>query len=331
MSFWASIKEKIERIKPKVSVLPWRSIFVFLFFLIIAYIFWLMLFFQQENVDGTYRIPLKYTNVPEDVVFNNPLPGFIDISVSDKGSEIFMLDIKKQDSMEIDVGMLKDEGVSTLQGDQLRQYIRSYLAPSTNIKGYFPMNINLKTSKLESKELRVRFDGEITTSRGNLVADSVTFIPEKVIAYGSRESLKALRDAPTEFTVINNLKATSQLPINISAVEGVKFSPSSVEIYIPVKEYTEQSFDVPIEASHVPKNLDVKFFPSRAKVTFSVTLDDYKKIAQEDFAIVLDYRKFSKNEDGKVQLELTDSPSTILEPRISPSTVEFLFETSTKK
>lgn len=76
----------------------------------------------------------------------------------------------------------------------------------------------------------------------------------------------------------------------------------------------------------MPSNLDVKFFPSRAKVSFSVTLEDYRQISQENFSIVLDYREFRDNENGRVQLELTQSPSFIVEPRLNPSSVEFLFE-----
>ena len=291
-----------------------------------ALIFWLMLFFQKENVDGTYRIPLKYINIPEDVVFDNALPQFIEVSVADRGSEIFMLDITKKDSLEIDVSEFIESGNSVLQGDQYRQLVRSQLAPSTTIRGYYPMNISLATSRLESKELLVAFDGEITTSRANLVADSATFIPETVIAYGSRQSLDQLEHAVTEYTVFKNLKATSQLPITINPVEGVRFSPNQVDIFIPIEEFTERTFDIPITATHLPDNLDVKFFPSRATVTFSVTLEEYRKIVPEDFEIALDYRQFHDNEEGRVSLELSQSPSTVVNPRVSPASVEFLFE-----
>ena len=188
------------------------------------------------------------------------------------------------------------------------------------------MNISLAASELQSKELLVTFDGEITTSRANLVADSATFIPEHVIAYGSGEKLEKLETAATEYTVYRNLNATSQLPININSVEGVKFSPSRVEIYINIEEYTEKSFELPIVATHLPPNLDVKFFPSRANVSFSVKLEEYKKIVPEDFAVELDYRVFNENKDGRVELELTRSPSSVVDPRISPTSVEFLFE-----
>ncbi len=324
------IKAFVEKWKPKAaaffSTFPWKNSLFFLFFFLLAFIFWLMLFFQKENVEGTYRIPLKYVNVPEDVVFDHPLPEYLEVSITDNGAAVFRLDISKKDSLEINVTEFTEGGNSSLQGDQYRQLIRSRLFTSTNIRGYYPMSINLSTSKLQRKELKVAFDGEITTSRANLVADSVSFLPESVTAYGSRESLNKLEKATTEYTVFKNVKATSQLPVAINQVEGVKFVPDEVEIFIPVKEYTERTFEVPITATGLPGRLDVKFFPSRVSVSFSVTLEEYRKIAPEDFEIRLNYRTFHQNEDGRVELQLSKSPAAAQNIRISPSSVEFLFE-----
>lgn len=331
MEVKAIIKKWQPGIKAFFSTFPWKNVLAFLFFLALAFIFWLMLFFQKENVDGTYRIPLKYTNIPDDVVFDNPLPPFLEVSVADNGAQIFRLDMRKRDSLEINVTEITEGGNKVLQGSQYEQLIRTQLFPSTNIRGYYPMSISLASSKLQSKELPVVFDGEITTSRANLVADSATFIPEVVMAYASQQSLDKLKGAITEYTVFKNLKATSQLPIRINNIEGVKFIPSQVDIYIPVQEYTERTFEVPITATHMPAKLDVKFFPSRANVTFSVTLEEYKKIVPEDFSIKLDYRKFHSNEDGRVEVELTERPASIINPRISPISVEFLFESKSDR
>lgn len=328
------IKAFIEKWQPEAkaffSTIPWKNVLAFLFFLLLAFIFWLMLFFQKENVESTYRIPLKYTSIPDDVVFDNPLPSFLEVSVADNGGQIFLLDLRQKDSIEINITEITEGGNTMLQGDQYRQLIRGRLFPSTTIRGYYPMSISLASSKLQSKELPVTFDGEITTNRANLVADSATFIPETVMAYGSQQSLNELKNAVTEYTIFKNLKATSQLPVNINHVEGIKFVPSQVEIYIPVEEFTERTFEIPITAVHVPKKLDVKFFPSRANVTFSITLEEYKKIVPEDFSIQLDYRKFNSNEDGRVELELTHTPASVVNARISPASVEFLFESKTE-
>ena len=105
----------------------------------------------------------------------------------------------------------------------------------------------------------------------------------------------------------------------------MKFSPDQVEAFILIEEHGA-CFQVPIVTTHLPKDMDVKFFPSRVTVTFSVTLEEYKKIAPEDFEVNLDYRTFHDNEDGRVAVELTNSPSTVVNPRLSPTSVEFLFE-----
>jgi hypothetical protein len=330
MDLKAVFREWMPKVKDYFSTFPWKNTFTFLFFILMAFIFWLMLFFQKENVEGTYRFAIKYTNIPEDVVFNNPLPQYIDISITDDGSEIFKLDITKKDTLVIDVADITEGGTSILQGEGFRQLLSSQFASTTRIRGYYPMTISLATSKLESKELKVTFDGEITTSRANLVADNISFIPPTVTAYGSKESLKSLNTAITEYTIFKNINATSQLPVTIYPIEGIKFSPPEVEIYIPIVEYTERTFEIPIKANHLPRNLDVKFFPSRATVSFSVTLDQYREISPEDFDINLDYRTFHENKDGRVELQLTKKPSTILDPKISPTSVEFLFETSSR-
>lgn len=324
-----NIKQIIDKWMPKIqavfSAIPWKNLLAFLFFLVVAFIFWLMLFFRQ-NVESTYKIPLKYTNIPEDVVFDNPLPQYIEVRLSDKGSEIFLYDLVRRDSLEINVEENQTNKINVIQGNQFYQLINSRLSPSTKILGYYPPSISLATSKLEKKELLVKFDGEIATSRANLVADSATFIPERVIAYGSAKALAKLEKALTEYTVFNNLKATSQLKIKLKTIDGIKFVPSEAEIYIPVKEFTERTFEVSITCQNLPPGMDAKFFPSRVNVAFSTTLEEYKKIAPEDFEIKLDYNKFKSNENGRVDLELTATPPAVRNVRISPSSVEFLFE-----
>lgn len=322
----ASTKEKwTPKIKLFLSSLNWKNILLFFGFSIVAFIFWLMLFFQRD-IEATYKIPLKYTNIPDDVVFDTSLPNDIEIRVADKGSEIFRYTFVLNDSVEIDIDKYKEERINNLQGTELTQLIRTQLSQSTNLKAYYPINISLATSKLQKKELKVVFDGVISTSRSNLVADSATFVPETVMAYGSQSQLSEISSAVTEYTLFNNLKATSQLKVKIMPVGGIKFVPNEVEIYIPVLEYTERKFEVPITVRNAPDDIDVKFFPSQTEVSFSVTLDEYKKIAPEDFEVQLDYKKFFKNENGRVDLELSENPSAIRNVKLSPSSVEFLLE-----
>ena len=157
------------------------------------------------------------------------------------------------------------------------------------------------------------------------MADSVTFLPENHSIRITRITWKT----GTCCHGVHNLQEPEghlTVPITINRVEGVKFVPEQVEIFIPIEEFTERTFEVPITATGLPASLDVKFFPSRANVSFSVTLEEYRKIVPEDFEIRLKYRDFQRNEDGRVELQLSKRPEAVQNVRISPASVEFLFE-----
>lgn len=303
----------------------WTNTLTFLVFLILSAIFWLMLFFQRD-VEASYKIPLKYVNVPHDVVFDYALPKDIEIRVGDKGSEIFRYTFFLKDTIEIDVAHYQQERIENLQGTELTQILRTKLFKSSNLRAYYPAHISLATSKLEKKELRVVFDGEITTGRNNLIADTIEFQPETILAYGSRNQLAELSEAVTEYTQFSNLKASSLLNIKIKPIQGIKFVPNQVDAYISITEFTEQKFEIPIKVINAPPNIDVKFFPSHTEVSFSVTLEAYKKIIPEDFVIELDFTKFHENENGRVVLKLSQNPDEAHNIKLSPTSVEFLLE-----
>lgn len=317
--FW----DKLRAVFTKIA---WGKVIPFFVFLILAFIFWLLIFFQNKS-EGNLRIPLKYINIPEEEVFVNPMPQYIDLRIRDLGSNLFKYYFfSGKDSLIIDVAKEHKEKNEKLQMNQLNPMIRSKLSVSTELIGYVPGIISLETSKLQSKTVPVMFDGEMRTSGGHLVIDSVLIIPNEVKVYGTKEQLKDISQIATEYSVFENLKATSQLKAKLKAIEGITMNPTEVELYIPIHEFTERQFEVLITTKNQPAKLDVKYFPSKVKITFAVTLDDYKKIAPEDFEIQIDYNTLKNIQGDQVKLELSKFPHSIINPHISPETVEFLFE-----
>jgi hypothetical protein len=304
---------------------PWKNLLLFSAFLLVAFSFWLMAFFRKDNVEGQYTIPIKYINVADDEVFNILPPETIEIGLQDVGANIFFNSFSRRDTLIIDVASYRDRGIAALQGVDMQALVRQIFSSGHSLI-LNPASISLELSKLQSKVLPVVFDGEIATNRANLVAGDVIFIPESVTAFGSQQMLDKLDAAVTEFTAFRNLRATSQFPVRIKVEEGVRFVPDEVEIHIPVEEFTERAVEVPITVINVPESLDVKFFPSRVTASFSVTLEEYRRISPEELKIVLDYKDFYRNENGRVALTLTTQPASIVNPRLSPSSVEFLFE-----
>ena len=218
------------------------------------------------------------------------------------------------------------ENNEKLQANQITQLVRTKLSVNTVLIGYTPAVISLETAKLQSKTVPVVFDGEMRTSAGHLVIDSVLLIPNEVKVYGTGEQLRNISQVVTEYSVFENLKATSQLKVKLKAAEGLTLKPNEVEVYIPIHEFTERQFEINITTKNQPDKVDVKFFPSKVKITFAVTLEDYKKIAPEDFEIKIDYNSLKNLPGDQIELKLSKSPPSIINPHISPAVVEFLFE-----
>ena len=326
MSLQSIINNLWDKLQSTFSGVSWSKVLPFFLFLIVAFVFWLLIFFER-NTEGNHTIPIKYVNMPKQEVFVDPVPQHIDLRVRDLGSELFRYSFfKKRDSLLIDVAEAQKSSDARLQGNELTQLIRSKLAINTQLVGYMPASISLKTSKLQSKTVPVVFDGEMRTSAGHLVIDSISIIPNEATVFGTPEQLVNITSIVTEYSVFENLKATSQLSAKIKAIEGVSIEPKEVDIYIPIHEFTERQFEIPIIATDKPATMNVRFFPSRARVTFSVTLDDYKKIAPEDFEIKISYNSLKQIEGDQVELELSKFPPSIKNPHITPAMVEFLFE-----
>ena len=325
MSLKSNINNSWDKLKTTFTKVDWGKVLPFFLFLILAFIFWMFLFFERTT-DGSHRIPIKYVNMPKDEVFVEEVPSHIDLRIRDHGKELFRYLFSKRDSLHIDVVDAQRNNKVKLQGNDLKQLIHTKLFSSTDIIGYLPASIPIKTSKLYSKIVPVVFDGEKRSSARHLVVDSISIIPNEVKILGTKEQVQSITQVSTEYTVFENLKATSQLPAKLKPIDGVMFEPNVVDIYIPIYEFTEREFEIPILSKNSPNTLDVKFFPARAKITFLVTIDNYKKISSDDFEIVMDYNSLRETEGDQVELKLSKYPSSILNPKISPEVVEFLFE-----
>lgn len=328
MKLSTSKNSYISKIISYISHINWKHVALFLVFLIIAFAYWMSLFIEKD-VKHKYILPVKYINIPEDVAFDTRLTDTFTINVESKGSNIINNTLfNRNPYIEIDVEQYQSERVTEIQGEELKRMFREKLELEPDqIKGYYPISIPLKMSKLQKKEVGVTFDGEITTAQNNLVVDAVEVIPHRITVYGTESQLSTITSVETEYTVIDGIKSSSEFQVKLKKNnDGIKYDREQITLNVPVLVYTERSIEVPINATNIPQGRDVKFFPSQVMVSFSVTLDDYKKISPEDFVINVNYNDFYNNDNARVEITLEDYPTSARNIKISPSVVEFLIE-----
>ena len=65
----------------------WKEALIFFCFVLLSFGFWLLQSLQQEY-ETDMSIPIRYTNVPDDIIFTNKIPQAINIRIKDKGSAL---------------------------------------------------------------------------------------------------------------------------------------------------------------------------------------------------------------------------------------------------
>lgn len=177
-----------------------------------------MLYSQRDHVEGTYRIPL---NIPtyRRTLFSMSL--YLNISKLESRTTVIRYSntICQKDSIEINISEFKESNIDAIQGNQLIQLIRTQLAPTTLLLSYSPAIISLAASKLESKNT-CSFRRRDYHSRWQFGYRYHYFYSWNRNRLCIEKQLAQLKEAITEYTVFENLKATSQFKVKIKRLKA---------------------------------------------------------------------------------------------------------------
>lgn len=307
--------------------IQWKSILIFLFFVLLALIFWLMQIWRQ-SFDGDFNIPVKYVNVPDSIIFENELPSNIQVRIRDNGSAILRYYFtRRKDSIKVDVRELVRGSQERVIRDQVfAQLIKEQLFSTTELLSYTPARLSYVYAILHQKKLPVIYDGYVNLASGYLLDGDLIVEPDSVMAYGSRAALDTLRYAHTVDDTLKDITSDRKILIAMRHTKGVKYTPNSIELTIPVDEFSQKEVEVPVVCVNLPENLNIKFFPSYVKIPFFVGLKRYSDITAEDFKVVVNYDDIKDFKDASVSVRVTESPDYVQTKLPVPSEVEFVLE-----
>jgi Uncharacterized protein conserved in bacteria len=320
-------KDIQEKIREFAQTPKWKSFLTFLVFITLAFIFWIIQYYQQR-FEVEVAIPVRYMEIPAELVVTNQLPDKIDIKISDKGTVLLNYILtKKFEPIEINLRETTiGKGIHTVSRDKIYRYLNDRLPGSGEIRSIFPETIEIEYSPLEQKELPVKLNGILLPAPGYATSDSLKISPETVTVFGDSESLDALGFILTDPIEHRNITLNIDQSINLVIPQNIRLSRNNVQLTLHVEEYTEKTFEIPIKCFNLPEDCIIRFFPSTAKVYVQVGLSHYAKLTESDFAININYNKLLNKATSSHCLELNKFPPEVLNYQLTPEIVEFLVE-----
>lgn len=302
--------------------------FVFIICLIASISFWLLIKMANEYT-FTYKIPVKFTDVPTTRILTEISDSSIQITLKAQGYKLLRL--RYIDNPKPLFISLANSGthknIEEIDLDQLlmplvRRYASS-LGFANEVRSVHPDQIHVKMNRLYSKSVFVKLFTDITFAPQYLQFDSTSIKPSIVTVFGTRAMVDSVQFAQSEVIKIRNMTVSMVRFVHLNSNTQKNrpyFVPSIVQVTIPVQKFTEVSVEVPIKLSVQASGNTIKIFPDKAFVSCILPMKDYKRLDSRLFTVSAVLMK----SDNLFHLKVTAAPDFVRNVKVTPEKVEYL-------
>ncbi|KZS41803.1 hypothetical protein AWE51_20630 [Aquimarina aggregata] len=311
--------------KKKIFSFKRNSVKTFLFFLIFTSALWLLIQFSK-NYTKEVEIAIRYTNLPEDKIFNEESDQIVRMTLNGNGFRLMNHSWKKP-ILEFNIddasSMINDQYYFRL--DKGSRILKNKLDFKGNILALQKDSLRLKLDINLQKKVPVQLVQDVKYSVGYGSDKGLVIQPDSIVISGPSKIIDTIKSVNTASLQLEGLNVdyVDELTIDLESLpEIIKIKPDKVTATIEVSKFTEGNQKIPITVKNVPEDTEIKIFPKEVMVVYRVGLDKYNEISPRDFMVVADYAK--SGESSFLTLELFDKPESIHDVRLREKQIQFV-------
>ena len=310
-----------------------KQIGTFLICLLIASFLWLINALNRTYTK-TIAVPVKFINLPKNKVLSSELPKVIQADIKATGAKLLFIDFNKQTTE-----IIIDIAPSINKFNYFKPIAINTALTIGNLSRLF--NTEIELLKVKPDSIYINFGKsfqKIVPVKPTLVigfdplynyADKVKITPAFITLYGDSNLISHIDSVTTEKIMLNNLNSNILQPAKINLpeefIQRVNLSTNEVQLSINVDKFTETQIDVPIEAHHLPKNMQLKTFPDKVTLTLKVGLQSFDSLKTTQFTALVDVSGDLENK-LKLPVSISRFPDNIKIIKISPEKVEYILK-----
>ncbi len=305
---------------------------VFVICVAISTLIWFLI--KLSDVYSTeISFPIKFINPPPGKILVNEVDSLITLNIQDKGYTIAALKyLRRSTPFEVDMSKLRLHR----KGRQYESRINTItwvqsLANNYGFEGeifyIYPDTINFLFEGEASGKVHVKPNVSIDFKKQYFLYDSIRTEPSEVSINGLSNEIDTISFIETEHVEFKNLDDSVIVMVRLvkpNVPGNVTTDPEMVKLIINVEKFTESEITVPITEKNNTNKLRLKLFPEVVKITYLVSLKDYKKINPDMFKCTVDLSKVDENMNRKIPIITDTYPKFVKIIRLQPSEVDYL-------
>lgn len=297
----------------------------FFFFLILAMVFWVLTKFSREYT-ATVFSKIDYTNVPETALLSEDNIHEISFDLTETGFEFLFYKLKKP-TISINVGAYANNNSKEVivPETELKKIINTQISAKVTVKNLSNTNLNIRLDSLISKKIAVVPNVDLTFKNGFKPVSGIKVLPDSVVVSGASEYVKEIDSVRTASFSEENIEKPIDVELKIEPFSDrkVTITPNTVKLQVMVDEFSQKEMILPIEVLNVPESTTLKLIPNVIKISFSVSLAEFKNIEETDFLLVCDFAERNKEENFMIP-KLTRFPEGIVDIEFETKKIDYL-------
>jgi len=304
-----------------------REFLIFLVFLVVAGIFWLLTTLN-DDFEQEMKIPVRFVNVPKDVVITSGEQDTLRVTIRDKGISLITY-LYSNDKKPIDIDFRRyshDNGKGIVPSSDILRLVNAQLPASAKAVSVKPETEVFFYNNGEKKRVPVNYQGKVVPDRLYFISD-ILYYPDSITIYAAEDKMDSITKVYTEALTLTDFRDSVEVKTQLQKIEGVKMVPDAVTIRFLTDMLTEVTIDnVPVKGINMPEGKKLRTFPAKISVSFVTGMKNYQHMSPNDFLIVADYNELNADSSTQCNVYLRLQPAGIQRVRLATEKVDYLLE-----
>lgn len=309
----------------KLSATERRRVSIFITCLVLAIFAWIFTVLSNPY-SYTVQEVLTFKNTPQKRAFHPLQPDTVNVTLNGSGWDMLFSKMSIENKLiTVDLRSLEYKNYIVLSS-QLDK-INSSKEISKQITAFNPDTLYFDFSNRKEKKVPVHLIAEVKYLRQYFQSGNINLRPANVVVNGPENIINKITEWKTDTLKIDSVNETVIGSVALQPVrEGnLNIYPKNIEVTIPVDEFTEKMLTIPVKI--INNNYgDVKIFPQKVKITFTVALTKYAEIDEDFFEATADMDLWRYHGYKTLPVVISKVPSFCKIVRIDPSNIDFIIK-----
>lgn len=308
----------------KLSATERRRLSAFFTCLVLAILAWIFTTFSS-TFKYSVKVALSYKNAPQKKAFHALQADTVNATLQGTGWQMLFSKMSAENRVvTIDLDDLNSKDYVVL-ASQLKN-INDKKEFDQQIISFDPDTLYFDFSGRKVKKVPVKLLSGISFQRQFSQSGNITINPPEVTISGPDNVIDRIKYWPTDSLLVDSVDETVRTTVNLQAVrEGnVSIYPKSVQVRVPVDEYTEKTLQIPVKLINNHEFYNVKIFPQKVSVTFTTSLNRYPEMDEDFFEASADLDLWRERGYSTLPVKLSRVPAFCKIVKIEPQNIDFI-------